>query len=179
MEEKYGTCLSRGVTVLANWVYSLVPYGVVLTTLFCWVVLGWRDVPFWRVWYPVFLLSVVGRYGVYLVQFIYGWLAKLSKVTVLLDVLATVVTLLWFVTEDASVSLFWRCYIISAWIGGGVLAICLYQRIDWDLRAWWSTGNSEVPRQSFPQYVRSLNAEMGSTIGKDNTQLDISSNAKR
>lgn len=119
MEEKYGTCLSRGVTVLANWVYSLVPYGVVLTTLFCWVVLGWRDVPFWRVWYPVFLLSVVGRYGVYLVQFIYGWLAKLSKVTVLLDVLATVVTLLWFVTEDASVSLFWRCYIISAWIGGG------------------------------------------------------------
>lgn len=119
MEEKCGTCLSRSVTVLVNWGYSLMPYGVVLMALFCWVVLGWRDVPFWRVWYPIFLLSVVGRYGVYLVQFIYGWLAKLSKATVTLDVLATAVTLLWFVTEDASVSPFWRYYIISVWIGGG------------------------------------------------------------
>lgn len=170
MEERRGTHLTEKVTCLANWYFSLLPYFVATSMIFAKVVLGWTDAPFWRVWYPVFLLSVMGRYADYLLQYAYGWYKKRSGFSITIDVLAAIATLLYPLLEDMTVSWWWRCYIIATWIVGEILAVWLFKRVATDFENWWRSSDGEVPSQSFCEYVRELNVASG--IEADNSNAE-------
>ena len=102
MEERHGTYLSMSILCLAEWSFSLMPYGVLVSMFVCRVILGWNDTPLWMVWYPVLLVSVAGRYLVYMMEIAYGWKnyvrykGRTSWWSVALDAAVTVVSMLMF-----------------------------------------------------------------------------------
>ena len=132
MEEKRGTYLSEVVVRLAEWGFSLMPYGVAGSMLICRAILGWSDTPLWEVWYPVFLVSMAGRYLVHVLKIAYGWKnyvyheGRTSWAMVAVDAAATVATVAYIALYGGeTISWYWRYYVISYWIGGGLLAVWL------------------------------------------------------
>lgn len=165
MEERHGTYLSRSILCLAEWSFSLMPYGVLASMLVCWVILGWNDAPLWMVWHPVFLVSVVGRYLAYMMEIAYGWnnyvryKGRTSWWVVVLDAGATVASTLMVLCGERAISWYWRWYIIGCWICGCLLTVWLLSRFVMDLEAWWrNSGDDNVPCQGFCEYVRAVNA---------------------
>ena len=78
--------------------------------------LGWNDTPLWMVWYPVLLVSVAGRYLVYMMEIAYGWKnyvrykGRTSWWSVALDAAVTVVSMLMVLCPPkraAKLALFW------------------------------------------------------------------------
>lgn len=119
MEERHGTYLSMSILCLAEWSFSLMPYGVLVSMFVCRVILGWNDTPLWMVWYPVLLVSVAGRYLVYMMEIAYGWKnyvrykGRTSWWSVALDAAVTVVSMLMVLCGERSISWYWRWYIIG------------------------------------------------------------------
>lgn len=166
MEERHGTYLSRSILCLAEWGFSLMPYGALVSMFVCRVILGWNDTPLWMVWYPVFLVSVAGRYLVYMMEIAYGWKnyvyheGRTSWAMVAVDAAATVVTVAYIALYGGeAISWYWRYYIISCWICGCLLTVWLLSRLVMDLEAWWrNSGDDNVPCQGFCEYLRAVNA---------------------
>ncbi len=165
MEEKRGTYLSEVVVRLAEWGFSLMPYGVAGSMLICRAILGWSDTPLWEVWYPVFLVSMAGRYLVHVLKIAYGWKnyvyheGRTSWAMVAVDAAATVATVAYIALYGGeTISWYWRYYVISYWIGGGLLAVWLIARTGQDFESWWRSRDDNVPCQGFCEYVRAVNA---------------------
>lgn len=165
MEERHGTYLSMSILCLAEWSFSLMPYGVLVSMFVCRVILGWNDTPLWMVWYPVLLVSVAGRYLVYMMEIAYGWKnyvrykGRTSWWSVALDAAVTVASMLMVLCGERSISWYWRWYIIGCWICGCLLTVWLLSRLVMDLEAWWRNGGDDnVPCQGFCEYVRAVNA---------------------